>query len=250
MNRPERLNAMTNPMMESMAEVLADLANDSSVRAVILAGEGRAFCAGGDVSAMGGSDGKVTGGGTPIDEQVKHQRQIHRSSHLLHTMGKPTVAVVQGAAVGAGLSLALACDLRVGGESARMGTAFARVGLAGDFGGTYFLTKIVGPAKARELYFSAEILNAQQCLELGLLTKVVADADLRAAGNEFAQRLASGPSVAFAYMKRNLNLAMHSDAQTVLDSEAELHRKTGLTQDHAEAAKAFVEKREPVFHGR
>ena len=159
MNRPDRLNAMSRPMLDAMLEALHRLADDSAVGVVVLTGAGRGFCAGGDVKAM--AEGNELGGGT-MEEKAQALRGRMETSRLLHEMPKPTIAMVRGAAAGAGLSLALACDMRVAGDTARFGTAFARVGYSGDFGGSFFLTQLVGTAKARELYYTAELLDAQQ----------------------------------------------------------------------------------------
>jgi 2-(1,2-epoxy-1,2-dihydrophenyl)acetyl-CoA isomerase len=148
------------------------------------------------------------------------------------------------------LSIALACDIRIASDAARFGTAFARVGYSGDFGGSYFLTQLVGPAKARELYFSAEVINAEEALKLGMVNRVVPAASLAEEVHAYAKRIASGPTVAYGYMKANLNLALRGDLRAVLEREAFGQSLTGLTQDHKEAVKAFLEKREPKFHGR
>ena len=168
----------------------------------------------------------------------------------LHEMPKPTIAMVRGAAAGAGVSLALACDLRIAGDTARFGTAFARVGYSGDFGGSFFLTQLVGTAKARELYFTADMLDAQQALALGLVNKVVPDSRLEEETLSLAGRLARGPRIAYRYMKRNLNAAESGTLKDLLDLEAWHHTRCGETADHKEAARAFVEKRDPVFRGR
>jgi 2-(1,2-epoxy-1,2-dihydrophenyl)acetyl-CoA isomerase len=171
-------------------------------------------------------------------------------SRWLHEMPKPTIAKVHGAAAGAGLSLALACDLRVAADSARFATAFARVGYSGDFGGSWFLTQLVGTAKARELYYTARIVDAAEALALGLVNRVVPDAQLEDETQALAARLAHGPRVALRYMKRNMNAAETGSLKDCLDLEAWHHTRTGFTEDHREAAKAFVDKREPVFRGR
>jgi 2-(1,2-epoxy-1,2-dihydrophenyl)acetyl-CoA isomerase len=171
-------------------------------------------------------------------------------SRWLHEMPKPTIAMVRGAAAGAGLSLALACDLRIAGDTARFGTAFARVGYSGDFGGSFFLTRLIGTAKARELYFTADMLDAQEALALGLVNRVVPEARLEEETFALAARLARGPRVAYRYMKRNLNAAETGTLKDLLDLEAWHHSRCGMTEDHREAARAFVEKREPVFKGR
>jgi 2-(1,2-epoxy-1,2-dihydrophenyl)acetyl-CoA isomerase len=171
-------------------------------------------------------------------------------SRWLHEMPKPTIAMVRGAAAGAGLSLALACDMRIASDSSKYGTAFARVGYSGDFGGSYFLTQLVGTAKARELYLTADLVDAQQALALGMVNRVVPDAMLETETMALATRLAKGPSVAYRYMKRNLNAAESGGLKDVLDLEAWGHTRSGMTEDWREATRAFVEKREPVFKGR
>jgi 2-(1,2-epoxy-1,2-dihydrophenyl)acetyl-CoA isomerase len=158
--------------------------------------------------------------------------------------------MLNGVAAGAGLSLALACDLRIAGRSARMTTAFAKVGLSGDYGGTWFLTQLVGTAKARELYFLSDVLDAARIEGLGLANRVVADAELVSETMALAAKLANGPSVALRYMKRNLNAAVSGDLAAGLDSEAYGMLRSRASEDHKEAARAFVEKRPPVFRGR
>ena len=246
MNRPERRNAMSRPMLDAMQDALVRLAADSGVGCVVLTGAGPAFCAGGDVKAMAErADADKT-----LEEKAQDLRARMEISRLLHEMPKPTIAKVRGAAAGAGLSLALACDLRIASDNSKFTTAFARVGFPGDFGGTYFLTKLVGAAKARELYFTAEMLDAARALELGVVNRVVPDAELDAAVADLAGRLAKGPSVAYGYMKKNLNAALDGTLEDSLDLEAWAQIRCGMTEDHKEAAQAFVEKRAPVFKGR
>jgi len=247
LNRPERLNAMSGPMLDALLARLVQVADDGDVGCVILTGSGRAFCAGGDVKAM--AEGREFGG-TTLEEKAQALRARMEVSRWLHEMPKPTVAMVRGAAAGAGLSLALACDLRVAGDTARFATAFARVGYSGDFGGSWFLTQLVGTAKARELYFTADILDASQALSLGLVNRVVPDSRLEEETRALAIRLARGPRVAHRYMKRNMNAAESGTLAQLLDLEAWHHTRCGMTEDHREATKAFVDKREPVFRGR
>jgi 2-(1,2-epoxy-1,2-dihydrophenyl)acetyl-CoA isomerase len=211
----------------------------------VLTGAGRAFCAGGDVKSM--AEGRVE---RSIEEAVIHLRGRMEVSRLLHEIPKPTIAMVNGPAAGAGMSLALACDLRVAAESARFITAFVKVGFSGDFGGSYFLSKLVGTGKARELYYTAEPLDATQALSLGVVNRVVADADLAKATMQLAQKLANGPRVALALMKQNFNAAENGSLAQLLDLEARRQVETGRTEDHKEAARAFVEKRAPAFAGR
>src|SRR5512132_2725824 len=247
MNRPDRLNAMSGEMLDAMLVSLERLASDPDVGVVVLTGAGRGFCAGGDVKAM--AEGREFGG-TTLEEKAQALRARMEVSRWLHELPKPTIAMVRGAAAGAGLSLALACDLRVASDSARFATAFARVGYSGDFGGSWFLTQLVGTAKARELYYTAEILDAAQALALGVVNRVVPDASLEEETQALAARLARGPRVALRYMKRNMNAAETGSLKDCLDLEAWHHTRTGFTDDHREAAKAFVDKREPVFRGR
>jgi 2-(1,2-epoxy-1,2-dihydrophenyl)acetyl-CoA isomerase len=244
LNRPDKLNALSNELMFALVEALDGLAADRAVHCVVLTGAGRAFCAGGDIQHMV-EDEMLT-----YEEEVERQKHIHRATALLHDMRKPTIAMVNGAAAGAGLSLALACDLRIAGEGARFGTAFMRVGFSGDFGGTWLLTQLAGTARARELYFTAELVGAQDALRYNLVNRVLPDADLREQTLDFARTLAAGPTIAYGYMKENLNLAQYSRLQDALDAEARAHRRTAMTDDHMEASKAFLEKRPPQFTGR
>jgi 2-(1,2-epoxy-1,2-dihydrophenyl)acetyl-CoA isomerase len=245
-NRPERLNALSTPIMDGLLEALPRLARDPAVGAIVLTGAGRAFCAGGDVKSM------AEGGGPEltVNDAIVRLRSRMEVSRLLHEIPKPTIAMVNGPAAGAGLSLALACDLRIAGTSARFVTAFANVGFSGDFGGSYFLSKLVGTGKARELYYTAEPLDAAHALALGIANRVVPDADLAATTMELARKLAHGPRVALALMKQNFNAAEHGTLNDLLDLEARGQIETGRTADHKEAARAFVEKRAPVFTGR
>jgi 2-(1,2-epoxy-1,2-dihydrophenyl)acetyl-CoA isomerase len=250
LNRPQARNAMSDAMNQALGRQLAAAELDPAVRCVVLTGAGQGFCAGGDVKGMADRN---AAGGRPIsiDEQIASQRANQRATAgKLFKMAKPTLAALPGAAAGAGLSLALACDLRVMARTAILTTAFARVGLAGDYGGTYFLTQLVGSAKARELYFLSERVSAEEALRLGLANWVVEPQDLGAKTRKIAARLAAGPAVCFRYMKENLNRAMGGEVDDCLDLEATHHVHSAATADHREAAKAFVEKREPTFEGR
>jgi 2-(1,2-epoxy-1,2-dihydrophenyl)acetyl-CoA isomerase len=247
LNRPDRLNAMSRPMLDALLEALPRLAEDPAVGVVVLTGAGRGFCAGGDVKAM--AEGSELGGQT-MEEKAQALRSRMETSRWLHEMPKPTIAMMRGPAAGAGLSLAMACDLRIASDTVKLGTAFARVGYSGDFGGSYYLTQLVGTAKARELYFTADLLDAQQALGLGLVNRVVVDARLEEETMALASRLARGPRVAYRYMKRNMNAAESASLNEMLDLEAWNHTRTGMTEDHREAARAFVEKREPQFKGK
>ena len=249
LNQPDKLNALSDQMIAGLLEELGRAQHDPEVRCVVLSGAGRGFCSGGDVSRMRDrNEGSLPE--QTVQERMTGLRRSEEVSLLLHELPKPTIAAINGAAAGAGLSIALACDLRIAADSARLITAFARVGFSGDFGGTYFLTQLVGPAKARELYFTAEVLGADEALKLGMVNRVVPAAALTAEVSAFAARIAAGPTVAYSYMKAHLNLALKSDLRTILDRESYGQTLTGLTEDHKSAVKAFLEKREPKFSGR
>ena len=250
MNRPEARNALTRAMTAALGTQLAAAELDPAVKCIVLTGAGKGFCAGGDVKGMAAS-GDGTVGGNTIDGAIHRQRLNQRATAgKLFRMPKPTLAALPGAAAGAGFSLALACDLRIMTSNAILTTAFARVGFSGDYGGSYFLTQLVGSAKARELYFLSERVSADDALRLGLANWTCAPEDLATRTREIALRLAAGPTIAYRYMKENLNRAMAGEAEDCLDLEATHHVHCGQTEDHREATKAFVAKREPVFNGR
>ena len=244
LNRPDRLNAFSPAMLLAFGEALQRLSEDPGVGAVIVTGAGRGFCAGGDVKTMPecASQG--------FEERVEGLRRMHRLPMLLRTMPKVVIAMVNGPAVGAGLGLAMACDLRIAGRSARFGTGFAGVGYSGDFGGSWTLTRLVGTAKTRELYLLGEIIDAETAQSLGLVNRVVDDDALHDEAAALARRIADGPRIAYGYMKRNLFAAETEPLATVLEMEAVHQARTAMTEDHLEASRAFAEKRRPVFKGR
>ena len=250
LNRPAARNALSRAMLDGLARLLGEAEADPAIGAIVITGAGGAFCAGGDVKGMAARN--ESGEPEPIDVAIARQRRNQReTAGRLHAMPKPTIAAIPGAAAGAGLSMALACDLRVMADTAFMTTAFAKVGFSGDYGGTYFLTQLVGAAKAREMYFLSDRVDAAEALRLGLANRVVPADALLAEAQALATRLAAGPRVAYRYMKENLNRAFSSgDMDDCLDLEATHHVHCGLTEDHKDAAKAFVEKRAPVFRGR
>ena len=256
LNRPDSLNAMGGELMPLLAQRLAECVSDTAIRCVVLTGAGRAFCAGGDVKGMAaGAAGVGSGDGTgsfaaDFARRVEGLRDSQkRTSYALHTMSKPTIAMVNGHAVGAGLSLALACDLRVASDRAKLGTVFRNVGFSGDFGGSYFLPRLVGMGKARELYFTGEIIEAEEALKIGMVSRVVPHDQLEQETMALASHLASGPTLAYARMKENLNRSESCDLLTLLDQEALNMILSGTTSDHREAARAFVQKRAPTFAG-
>jgi 2-(1,2-epoxy-1,2-dihydrophenyl)acetyl-CoA isomerase len=248
MNRPEARNALSQPMLGALLEALPRLAADPDVGAIVITGAGGAFCAGGDVKGFAATDGGANHGRSP--EQAAHAlRQSMEVSRWLHDMPKITIASIPGAAAGAGLSIALACDFRIAARGAKITTAFAKVGLSGDFGGTYFLTQLVGSAKAKELYLLSDVILAEEAERIGMVNRAVDPRELEAETMALARRFANGARITQGLMKRNLNIAEKGDMLLSFDTEALNHSRTAQTADHAEAARAFVEKRTPVFKG-
>ena len=230
------VNALGPGVAEGIKDCLIRGNTDPAIKAMVLIGAGRSFIAGADIRGFGTNRPRL-----PLGQRVYD---------ALDNSEKPVIAAIHGYALGGGLEIAMACDLRVASDTARLGTAFARVGYSGDFGGSYYLTQLVGTAKARELYFTADLLDAPQALALGLVNRVVPDARLEEETMALASRLARGPRVALRYMKRNMNAAETASLKEMLDLEAWHHTRTGMTEDHREAARAFVDKREPHFKGR
>ncbi len=253
-NRPQRRNALSEGIYGGFAEALPVMASDSEVRVIMLTGNGGAFCAGGDVKGM--NEAHQTGGsrdGQPdgVEDQVAYLRQRQRAVSLaIHEHPKPVVAALPGAAAGAGLSIALAADIRLAAKRAIVMTAFANVGASGDFGGSWLLTQLVGPAKAKELYFTTPRLSSAEALELGLVNQVLPDEGFDDAAIAWCQSLAERAPIAQRFMKENINRALHTDFATALDAEAPNMIRAMATADHREAAAAFVEKRTPTFTGR
>jgi len=246
LNRPNKLNALSQDMIASAIGQLRSAISDPAVGVVVITGAGRGFCAGGDVTAMSGPEGAELG----FEQRVDRQNAIHTLSELLWDMPKVTIAAVNGPAAGAGLGIALSCDLCFASERAKLGTAFAKVGLGGDFGTTWQLARKVGAAKAKELFFLAELLTAEQAAALGLVNRVLPEANFLDEVLAIARRIAHGPLVSYRYMKQNVNLALNSDFASSLQREAQSHLRCSQTQDHREGVAAFREKREPRFSGR
>jgi 2-(1,2-epoxy-1,2-dihydrophenyl)acetyl-CoA isomerase len=254
MSRPARRNALSGEMLRALETTLVEIDVATDVGCVILTGAGGAFCAGGDVKGMAEANAGAKGDGPAltVDGAIHRQRLSQRgTAGKLYSLSKPTIAALPGAAAGAGLSLALACDLRIASDNAILTTAFANVGFSGDYGGTYFMTKLVGAAKARELYLLSDKITAAEAERLGLVNRVVPADALEKEAHALASRLANGPTIAYSYMKENINRALEGgELGDCLDLEATHHVHTSFTRDHRNAAKAFVEKRKPVFEGR
>lgn len=249
MNRPDKLNALTPTMGTAAVAALRDFAENPEVGAVVLTGAGRGFCAGGDVSAMDRGNEAGPAADT-LEQKIDRLRRGQDWPWLLYSIPKVTIAVVNGPVAGAGLGLAMSCDLRLASDQARLGTAYARVGYGGDYGATWQLTRLVGQAKAKELFFLADMISADEAYRIGLVNRVIPHDKLWEEAMAIAERIAAGPLVSYRYMKANINLAVTTDFRTLLDREAETHLRCGQTEDHKEGVRAFVEKRPPRFRGR
>ena len=245
LNRPERMNALSPELHHLLQAAVAEAASDPSVGAVVLTGAGRGFCSGGDVRRPRGEGPRES-----VEERADAIRAHSRTVELLSDMPKPTVALVNGAAAGSGLALALACDIRVMAAGATLRTAYSRVGMSGDLGVTNFLPRIVGAARAGELMLLNPKIDPDSALQLGLVSQIVPDEALAARGLELAHSLAAGPTLAFRYMKQNLRLAERGSLAQVLECEAYNTARVVRTRDVREAMDAFREKRDPVFEGR
>jgi 2-(1,2-epoxy-1,2-dihydrophenyl)acetyl-CoA isomerase len=244
LNRPENLNALSDEIRLGLLESFHRLGHDDAVGCIVLTGAGRGFCAGGDVKTMAGRSARV------FEERAEGIRQSNRIPMLMHTTPKVIIGMINGVAVGAGLSMATACDLRIAGRSARFGTGFIKIGLSGDWGGTWTITRLIGTAKARELFFTGDIIGAEEAARIGLVNRVVEDADLLETTMTLARRIAALPTVALGYTKKNLAAAETGDFAASLEMEAVHQARCSQTEDHREAVGAFKEKRKPVFKGR
>lgn len=243
-HRPEKLNALSQELISDSIATLRAWSIDPAVGVIIVTGSGRAFCAGGDVSNMAKDTGR------PLEENIDGLRAWQELSWLLYSIPKVTIAAVNGFAMGAGLGVSLACDLRIASDQAKFGTAYAKVGYGGDFGTTWLLTHYAGAPKAKELMFLGDMIDASEAHRLGLVNRVVPHNHFEFEVRQWAARIAAGPLTSFRYMKANVNLATHADFRTLLDREAETHLRCGQTDDHKEGVRAFLEKRAPQFTGR
>ncbi len=247
LNRPQARNSLSDQLSPALRRMIKHCGEDDAIGAVMITGAGTAFCSGGDVKGMGSNSSKAS---MSFDERVADLRVREKAmTGALVGLRKPTIAALPGAAAGAGLAIALACDIRVAAESASLIAGYARVALSGDYGIAWLLTRLVGTSRARELMFFNEKIDAQRALSLGLVNRVVPDADVRSVAFEMARTLAHGPRVAFAYMKDNLDQALTGGFIEALDQEADRLVRAAATADHKEAVRAFVEKRPPVFTG-
>lgn len=246
LRRPERKNAINAAMWNELLDEFHTIAASPSDRAVVITGAGGDFCSGADVSAMGSGAERE---GPPV-HQLSAMRHVGDVCLALYRLPQPTIAKVRGVAVGAGLNLALVCDLVVAGDTARFSEIFAKRGLSIDFGGSWILPRRVGMHRAKELALLADIIGAKEADDIGLVNRVVPDADLDAFVADWAGRLASGPPIALAMTKRLLNNSMNVTLEEALDDEGLSQTVNFSTRDTIEAVSAFLHKREPTFEGR
>jgi len=244
LNRPDKLNAFTGPMIDAWAKALAEAQADDAVNVVVVTGSGRAFCAGGDVGRM--KEGKPT----PLDNKNQLWENIHRVPRTLEAMDKPVIAMVNGLAVGAGMGMCLMCDVRIASDEARFSTGYVRVGLVPGDGDTYFLPRLLGPAKALELLWTADFVDAQEALRLGIVNRVAPTGDLAQQTQALARQIADGPQVPIRMIKRLVYQSLRLDLRTHLDLVSSHMAVVRDTLDHAEGVAAFKEKRPPKFLGR
>jgi 2-(1,2-epoxy-1,2-dihydrophenyl)acetyl-CoA isomerase len=246
LNRPDKLNAMTGVMSDELMDALTAIEKDPELRAVLLTGAGRGFCAGQDLTEF--DDAYRKGERPDIKDHLAHT--YHRLIPAITGLPKPIVCAVNGVAAGAGVSLALASDIRIAGASARFTQAFVKIGLVPDSGGTYLLPRAVGYAKALELSLTGDLIDAGTAREIGLVSLVVPDEELGNEAGELAARLAAMPTVALGEAKRLLQASLAPALEEALRREAEAQARMGQTEDHLEGVTAFAEKREPKFTGR
>ena len=247
LNRPHAKNSLSSELTPALRKLIRDFKDDAGVGALLITGADDAFCSGGDVKGMG--DNATPTQKTP-EERVADLRVKQRTfTGALVALRKPTIAALPGVAAGAGMSLALACDLRIAAENASLVTAYLRIGFSGDYGISWLLTRTVGPARARELLLTSKRVDARTALAIGLVNEVVPDAELKERAFVLAKSLADGPRDAIRLVKDNLDQAMLVDFETSLDGEAARMIEAGQSPDHKEAVRAFIEKRKPVFGG-
>jgi enoyl-CoA hydratase/carnithine racemase len=249
LNRPEMRNALSDSLSPALRAMIKTCGENPDVGVLLLTGAGNAFCAGGNVKGMGAHRDKAKLAMSFDDKVADLQERQRLLTGALAALRKPTIAALPGPAVGAGLALAMACDIRIAAQSAFLSTGYLRVALSGDYGIAWLLTRLVGTARARELMFTAEKVDAERCERIGLVNRVVPDEQLRAEAFALAKSLAEGPTLALRYMKDNLDEALSFDFATARDQEAERLIRLSATADHREAVQAFIDKRKPVFTG-
>jgi 2-(1,2-epoxy-1,2-dihydrophenyl)acetyl-CoA isomerase len=245
MNRPERLNALNNELATALNDALGRLAEDKSISVVVLTGAGRAFCAGGDLALIG--KGRASGQTQALEPLLRSGMQAVMT---MRVMPQPVIAAVNGPAAGAGMNIALAADIRIAAEEATFGQNFAKVGLFPDFGGTYFLPQLIGPAKAAELFYTGDMIDAKTALGLGIVNHVVPAAQLEAEVKSLAQKIAQGPPLAIRAVKKTLFGKEKEKLAAALEQEVQEQIHCYLSEDCSEGIRAFFEKRQPQFRGK
>jgi len=248
MNRPEVLNAFNDTMLEELGETIETAAKDETVRCVVLTGAGRAFGSGQDLRAF--AEFHASGESAEGRKVSVHLEKYHRVVMAIRTMPKPVIAAVRGAAAGISCNIALACDMRIAADDARFIEAFARIGLVPDGGGGYFLPRLIGYGKALEMVMLAEEVTGPEAERIGLVNKCVPLAEFEAVTRAFAQRLANGPTRAYALMKEMMNRSMETDLASFLRIEGEMQDVAIQTADHREGVAAFLQKRPPKYSGK
>ena len=252
LNRPKKKNALSDHLTPALRQTLLDLETKREVGCILITGSGDAFCAGGDIGGMGGNASKDE----EVSERPTAEERVRALIHKQETLtlrladhAKPTIAALPGVAAGAGLCIALACDIRVACRSAFVTTAYRNIGFSGDYGGSWLLTQLVGPSKAKELFFTGRRVQSDEALALGIFNYVFEDATFESEALTMAKQIASGPPIAIAFMKEHINRAVTGDLRSNLAMEADRLIRCAATSDHKEAVKAFMEKRTPVFTG-
>jgi len=249
LNRPEARNALSDNLSPALRTMIKTCGENPEVGVLLLTGAGSAFCAGGNVKGMGAHRDKAKLAMSFDDKVADLQERQRLLTGALAAVRKPTIAALPGPAVGAGLAIAMACDIRIAAQSAFVSTGYLRVALSGDYGIAWLLTRLVGTARARELMFTAEKVDAERCERIGLVNRVVPDDQLQAEAFALAKSLAEGPTLALRYIKDNLDEALSFDFATARDQEAERLIRLTTTADHREAVQAFIDKRKPIFGG-
>jgi enoyl-CoA hydratase/carnithine racemase len=248
LSRPEVLNAMTTKLVDELTKAVIDLAGDSEVRVVVLTGAGRAFCAGADLKE--GFSGTRTEPGSGAEEIRQELKTAQIISYTLHSMEKPSIALVNGVAAGGGMDWALACDMRIGCEHTRFMSAYIRIGAFSGLGGTWLLPRLVGIPKAVELLFTGDFLDAEEAYRMGLLNKLVPSEKLQEEGMALARKIALGPPIAMKLTKMLIYKGLNMEFQTALQMAAACETITLTSEDRKEGVKAFLEKRTPQFKGK
>jgi enoyl-CoA hydratase/carnithine racemase len=249
LNRPEARNAMSDHLTPALRNMIKACGENPDVGVLLLTGAGTAFCAGGNVKGMGAHRDKAKLAMSHDERVADLQERQRLLTGALVSVRKPTIAALPGPAIGAGLALAMACDMRIAAQSAFLSTGYLKVGLSGDYGIAWLLTRLVGTSRARELMFTADKVEARRAEAIGLVNRVVPDAELQQAAFALAKSMAEGPTLALRYMKDNLDEALLFDFATARDHEAERLVRLTSTADHREAVQAFIDKRKAVFTG-